>query len=227
MNSEQEQSRLNFSPMLNAYPDSMGGRLSDIVSILQLPEFDKVFGSFYILPSIFNTALDRGFAVIDYDLNKTLASKEDLKELEELKIDLKFDFVLNHCSVLSKQFQDIVKNGKESKYIDFFINWNKFWNGHGTMSDEGYIVPDEELIQKMCFRKPGLPILNVRMPDGEEVPYWNTFYQEVKYYHVTTQQLMKELDIQYLLADKLTKLVNDSIDAGEKTNEINFGEYEN
>lgn len=227
MNKKQEQLRLNYSPMLNAYPDSMGGSLGDIVKVLQMPEFDNIFGSFYILPSVFNTDLDRGFSVIDYELNNTFASKEDLKALEKMKIDLKFDFVLNHCSVLSKQFQDIVKNGKESKYKDFFIDWNEFWEGHGEMTDEGYIMPDEELIQKMFFRKPGLPILNVRMPDGEEVPYWNTFYQEVKYYKVTTQQLMKELDIQYLLADKLAELVNESIDEGKEPKEINFGEYEN
>ena len=57
-------------------------------------------------------------------------------------IDLKFDFILNHASVLSKQFQDILRNGGDSKYRDFFIDWNKkFWEGHGEMTDEGYIRP--------------------------------------------------------------------------------------
>ena len=46
------------------------------------------------------------------------------------------------------------------------------------MTDEGYIQPDEDLIKNMFFRKPGLPLLNVRFPDGNAVPYWNTFYQE-------------------------------------------------
>ena len=47
--------RENFvdnGPMLNAYPDSMGGRLSDIVNVLSGDEFKDVFQSFYILPSI-------------------------------------------------------------------------------------------------------------------------------------------------------------------------------
>ena len=34
-------------------------------------------------------------------------------------------------------------------------------------------------LEKLFMRKAGLPILNVRFPDGEEQPYWNTFYQEV------------------------------------------------
>ena len=114
-------------PMLKAYPDSVGGTLSDITGFLQKPELKDVFSSFYILPSVFNTDLDRGFSVIDYTLNEELADKKDLEALEELGINLKLDFILNHASVLSRQFQDILKNGDDSKYRDFFIDWNKFW----------------------------------------------------------------------------------------------------
>ena len=66
-----------------------------------------------------------------------------------------------------------------SKYKDFFIDWNAFWAGCGEMMPGGYIQPTPECLHKMFFRKPGLPILMVRMPDGTEKPYWNTFYQEV------------------------------------------------
>jgi len=157
--------------MLNAYPDSLGGNLSDIANFLSKKELKDVFSSFYILPSLFHTDLDRGFSVIDYSLNEMLAKKEDLEKLDELGIDLKLDFILNHASVLSKQFQDIIKNGEKSKYRDFFIDWNKFWAGCGEMTEEGYIQPKTELIKDMFFRKPGLPILMVRFPDGKEVPF--------------------------------------------------------
>ena len=75
--------------------------------------------------------------------------------------------------------KDLVEKGDESEYRDFFIDWNKFWEGHGVMTDEGYIQPDESCLKQMFFRKPGLPILMVEFPDGRRVPYWNTFYQEV------------------------------------------------
>ena len=181
----------NIGPMLNAYPDSIGGTLHDIVDLLQRPELAGAFTSFYILPSLFNTDLDRGFSVIDYGLNKLMAQKEDLEALDALGIDLKLDFILNHASVLSPQFQDILKNGRSSRYKDFFIDWNEFWKGHGTMTENGWILPNPELISGMFFRKPGLPILMVRMPDGEEVPYWNTFYQEVIYSHIDEQELVQ------------------------------------
>lgn len=73
-----EHTELNLKPMLNAYPDSIGGTLADIVRILQTPDLDGAFSSFYILPSVFNTDLDRGFSVIDYGLNRELASRADL-----------------------------------------------------------------------------------------------------------------------------------------------------
>ena len=218
----------DIKPMLNAYPDSIGNRLEQTVSFLKKEEARDIFGSFYILPSFFNTDLDRGFSVIDYNMNKVFASQSDLDDLKELGINLKFDFILNHASVLSEQFQDIVKNGEASKYADFFINWNKFWQGHGKMTEEGYIQPDEELIKDMFFRKPGLPILMVRMPDGRDIPYWNTFYQEVKYFKVDTQSLMLALNLQYLTAEKITDIVNKALDNGVLPKDIDFkdfGEY--
>jgi sucrose phosphorylase len=213
-------------PMLNAYPDSMGGTLSDIVSVLSKKEFEDVFQSFYILPSIFNTDLDRGFSVIDYGINEELADKDDLAKLDKLGINLKLDFILNHASVLSPQFQDLVKNGEKSKYADFFINWNKFWEGCGEMTSEGYIQPDQKYIKDMFFRKPGLPILMVRMPDGKDVPYWNTFYQEVQYKRPDAQDLMDKIDIQYLAAQRLSERVCKGLDEGKKPSEIDFTGYE-
>ncbi len=213
-------------PMLNAYPDSCGGRLSDIVSVLSLDEFKDVFQSFYILPSIFNTDLDRGFSVIDYNINEEMADKEDIDKLSELGIDLKLDFILNHASVLSPQFQDLLKNGENSKYKDFFINWNKFWEGYGEMNPDGYIEPEQKYIKDMFFRKPGLPILMVRMPDGRDVPYWNTFYQEVQYPRFDAQDLMENMDIQYLAAQRLSEIVRAGLDEGKKPSEIEFGRFE-
>ena len=213
-------------PMLNAYPDSMDGNLAGTVRLLQRPEFQDVFQSFYILPSIFHTDLDRGFSVIDYELNKLLASKEDLEGLKDLGLDLKLDFILNHASVLSAPFQDLLKNGKASKYKDFFIDWNEFWDGKGELMPEGYIRPYPEYIKDMFFRKPGLPILMVRMPDGKDVPYWNTFYQEIRYRKVDEQELMLKLELQYGQACELSHLLNGQLAEGVSPADMDFEGYE-
>ncbi|MFC4096732.1 sucrose phosphorylase [Euzebyella saccharophila] len=165
--------------MFNAYPDSIGTKLSDTVAMLQMPEFKEVFSLFYVLPTFFNSDLDRGFSIIDYNINEELVSKDDIQALDELGIMLKFDIVLNHLSVASPQFKDLLKNGENSKYKDFFINWNSFWKGNGSMDENGIIIPKKEYLDKLFMRKVGLPILKVPFPDGSEQPYWNTFYQKI------------------------------------------------
>ncbi len=171
---------LSAGPMLNAYPDSLGGTLGEMVRFLRQKPLQGAFASAYLLPSLFHSDLDRGFSVIDYGLEERLATEEDLKALRALGMDLKLDFLVNHASVQCEAFQDILQKGDGSPYRDFFIDWNRFWEGHGTMTAEGYIQPEAALIQDMFLRKPGLPLLMVRFPGGRNVPYWNTFYQEVQ-----------------------------------------------
>ena len=165
--------------MINAYPDSIGGHLSGLASFLARPELAGIFTDAYVLPSMYHSDLDRGFSVIDYDLEESLASRADLDALREAGVGLKLDFILNHCSAQSPQFLSLVSDGDASPYRDFFIDWNQFWDGLGEMTPEGYVQPRADLLEPMFFRKPGLPILQVKFPDGRLVPYWNTFYQEV------------------------------------------------
>jgi len=171
--------------MFNAYPDSIGRNLADTVLMLKRPEFKDAFSLFYILPTIFNSDLDRGFSIIDYDINEELVNPQDLDELHKLGIQIKLDFVLNHLSVRSPQFVDLLRNGNDSPYRDFFIDWNEFWKDHGVMGENDHIVPNKEHLDKLFMRKPGLPILKLRFPDGELKSYWNTFYQKVEFDEIT------------------------------------------
>ena len=97
-----------------------------------------------ILPTFFHSDLDRGFSVVDYDRNEELVSETDLEDIDKLGINLKFDLVLNHLSVGSPQFQDMLEHGDDSQFKDFFVNWNEFWGSHGTMGNDGYVIPKEE-----------------------------------------------------------------------------------
>ena len=199
--------------MLNAYPDSIGKSLADTVELLKRPEFKDAFSLFYILPTFFNSDLDRGFSIIDYNINEELVSPQDLDELNELGIQVKLDLVLNHLSVRSPQFQDLLKNGKDSPYRDFFIDWDEFWAGYGTVGTEGQVIPDKEHLEKLFMRKPGLPILRVRFPDGTLKKYWNTFYQKVDFDEITARDFahIEELDPKeaQALADHVKIVIQD------------------
>ena len=172
--------KMENGPMLNLYPDSLGGDLEAVADLFERDGFADAFSSIYILPSIYHSDLDRGFSVIDYDLEEAFHSEKALLRLGRQNIDLKLDFVLNHASVQSPQFQDLLENGSQSEYRDFFIDWNAFWENCGEMTEDGYIQPDQKYLDPMFFRKPGLPLLMVEMADGSRIPYWNTFYQEIR-----------------------------------------------
>jgi len=213
--------------MLNAYPDSIGSKLSDIIDFLKCPQMCNTFSLFYILPTFFHSDLDRGFSIIDYDINEELVSPQDLEELDKLGINIKLDLVLNHLSVRSPQFVDLLEKGNDSPYRDFFIDWNEFWKDHGSMGENDFIVPDKEYLDKLFMRKPGLPILMLRFPDGSLKAYWNTFYQKVEFSEISAQdfehiQGMSKEDAA-AIADRVKVVINDkgqleSADLEELTN---------
>jgi sucrose phosphorylase len=211
--------------MLNAYPDSIGRNLADIVDLLQRPELKDAFSLLYILPTFFNSDLDRGFSIVDYDLNDELVSRHDLQELDTLNIMLKFDLVLNHLSVGSAQFQQMLRYGDDSQYKDFFIDWNEFWSAHGKMGADGYVIPKQEYLEKLFMRKPGLPVLKVRFPDGSDRPYWNTFYQEVSYREVGADDLTNIEGITQDNAQKIAVMVNAAITGKADFDQLDLGSF--
>ena len=205
--------------ILNAYPDSIGENLSGLIHFIERNNFEQAFTHLYILPTLFNSDLDRGFSIIDYDLNESLVSNEDLNKLTDLNIKLKLDIVLNHLSVASPQFQDLLQKGDTSVYKDFFIDWNSFWKNNGTLKADGIIQPKKEYLEKLFMRKDGLPILEVYFPDGSKRPYWNTFYQKTTFNKILPSDLDGILDSE---TEKryISKTVNNTIESGKNIHEI-------
>ena len=212
--------------MLNLYPDSLGSSLSEAVTVLSMPELQDAFQSIYLLPSVFNSDIDRGYSIISYDLARSVAREEDFAALREMGYDMVFDFILNHLSVLSPQFRDILKNGDASPYRDFFIDWNKFWEGCGQPDEDGVIIPDPDMYRDASRRKESLPILMVRFPDGREVPYWNTFFQKVSYQRVDQFDLLDIAGGRYDRACALAAHVNRCLEAGQTPAAMDWTGYE-
>ena len=211
--------------MLNAYPDSIGRNLSDIVKVLQQPEFKDVFSLFYILPTFFNSDLDRGFSIIDYDINEDLVTKEDIAALKDLQIMLKFDIVLNHLSVASPQFKDLIANGENAVFKDFFIDWNEFWKGNGELNEEGIVIPHQAHLDQLFMRKSGLPVLKIQFPDGTEKPYWNTFYQKIIYQKINTADLQQVADLSEQEALAICEKVNAAIESGQNLQTVDLSDF--
>ncbi|MDO8317072.1 MAG: glycosidase, partial [Flavobacterium sp.] len=146
-------------------------------------------------------------------------------DLNELQIKLKFDIVLNHLSVASPQFKDMLQHGNKSKFKDFFINWNEFWEGNGTKNEDGIIIPKPEFLNKLFMRKSGLPILKVRFPDGTEQPYWNTFYQQITYNPIAESDLQSIAGLTEAQRKFVITLVNAAIISNQDCASLNFDDY--
>ena len=219
---QQNNTKISNGVMLNVYPDSIGEKFRDTITMLKMTEFKEVFSLIYVLPTFFNSDLDRGFSIIDYDINKDLVDTKDLKDLDELQIKLKFDIVLNHLSVASPQFKDMLQYGNESKFKDFFINWNEFWEGNGVKNEDGIVIPNPEFLNKLFMRKSGLPILKVRFPDGSEQPYWNTFYQQITYNPITIADLQNIKALTEEQKQFIVAIVNDAIKDNQDFTTIDF-----
>src|SRR5699024_3827793 len=95
-----------------------------------------------------------------YTIDEMFGSKEDfavlVKQAHKRGIRIVMDAVFNHVSDRCAQFQDVIKNGKESKYYDWFVI-----NGDRI---------DFENVNYECFAA------------CEYMPKWNTSNSEVQKY---------------------------------------------
>lgn len=218
-----EKPDLPHGVIFNAYPDSVGSHLEDCLGILKQSPFKDTFSTFYILPTFFNSDLDRGFSIIDYNLNKELVSKTDLEGLNSLNVELKLDMVLNHLSVNAPQFLDLQKNGESSPCRDFFIDWNKFWQGKGTEDSNGCIIPEDKYLQKLFTRKPGLPVMRIDFEDGTKGFFWNTFYQEVIFDQVFAEDFIFLPGLTPETAAEIAAAVNEAFLNKTPPDQVNLG----
>lgn len=78
---------------------------------------------------------------------------EDIKQFSD-KYELMLEYMVNHISPSSDEFQDFLKKGDECETADMWIDWKKFWpKGEGTLlSDVGKAQPRVSLLD-FCSRR--------------------------------------------------------------------------
>ena len=106
------------------HPIFLGGDLKGVTSKLSYLK-DLGIGAIYLTP-IFKANTNHRYDTLDYfEIDPRLGDLSDLKELvkkaHELDILVCLDLVFNHTSFFHPFFQDVLKNGKKSKYFDFYM----------------------------------------------------------------------------------------------------------
>ena len=123
----------------------LGGTLKGICE--NLDYIEKLGINCIYLNPIFEAASYHKYDTIDYfEIDPCLGNKVDLKELvqqcHKRGIRVILDGVFNHTSYKNNMFQDVMENGKESKYFDFYYcdgkpDFNKM--NYLTFGSAGYM----------------------------------------------------------------------------------------
>lgn len=106
-------------------PKSFAG--GDIPGITQKLDYIQELGvtALYLTP-VFKSISNHKYDISDYKrIDEQFGTNEEfaglVKEVHKRGMKIVLDAVFNHCSILLPQFQDVILNGKESKYFDWFI----------------------------------------------------------------------------------------------------------
>ncbi len=108
-------------------PNSKSFAGGDLKGIIEKLDYINDLGAnaLYLTP-VFCAISNHKYDISDYlnidphfGSNKIFA--ELVKEAHNKGMKIVLDAVFNHCSMLIPQFQDVLKNGRQSKYFDWFI----------------------------------------------------------------------------------------------------------
>jgi sucrose phosphorylase len=178
---------------LIAYADRFGGDISGLHRLVR-DRFAGVFGGVHVLPFFtpFDGA-DAGFDPIAHTVvDPRLGSWDDIRELGA-GVDTVVDVIVNHVSVHSAQFRDVLARGEDSPNAGMFL----------TMSS---VFPDgatEEQLAALYRPRPGLPFTPMTL-GGQQRLVWTTF---------TSQQV--DLDLRSPLTQEYLLSILDTLaDAG-------------
>ncbi len=151
---------------LIAYADRLsGGGLRDLHRLLTGP-LAGVFGAVHILP-FFHTVdgADAGFDPIDHTrVDARLGDWDDVRALST-ELDVMADVIVNHMSSDSPQFQDYSRLGAASRFDGLFLTLDVVFPDGASEAD----------LRAVYRPRPGSPITNVTLANGEKRALWTTF----------------------------------------------------
>jgi sucrose phosphorylase len=152
-------------PQLLTYPDSLGGDLGALATLLAGP-LSGLFHGVHVLPP-FPSSGDRGFAPMTYEeIDPRFGSWADIRRIGEGH-DVVLDLMINHVSRQSHEFRDFERRGRRSRYADLFITLDKVWpDGEPPVAD----------IAAIFLRKPNAPFSTVTIAEtGDQERVWTSF----------------------------------------------------
>ncbi|HCH70521.1 MAG TPA: sucrose phosphorylase, partial [Colwellia sp.] len=151
---------------LMTYIDRLTGSDTQTLSNILNDQLANLFSGVHLLPFYYPIdGSDAGFDPIDHtQVDSRLGDWNDVKKLGE-GYELMADLIVNHMSAQSKEFKDVLENGKESPYWDLFLTKDKVFP-NGLSSEE---------FEKIYRPRPGSCFTTFALPNNESADFWTTF----------------------------------------------------
>ena len=151
---------------LITYVDRLsGGGFQDLTALLRGP-LAGLFGGVHVLPFFPPIdGADAGFDPADHtQVDPRLGDWQDVRALAEVA-EVMADVIVNHVSVNSPQFQDVVAQGAASRYDGLFLTPDRVFPGGATPAEVAAIYRP----------RPGVPFSQQTLADGTSRDCWTTF----------------------------------------------------
>lgn len=153
---------------LITYVDRLAGDLPGLRRLLAGP-LAGAFGGVHVLPFFAPIdGADAGFDPIDHrEVDRRLGTWDDIDDLGAT-IPVMADLIVNHLSVHSPQFQDVLANGEASPYAEMFLTYDAVFPEGATEAD----------LLAIYRPRPGLPFTPMTLADRTRRLVWTTFTSE-------------------------------------------------
>lgn len=154
---------------LITYADRLGSDLRCLHALLR-EQFDGLFSGVHILP-FFDPidGADAGFDPVDHTrVDSRLGDWEDVAALGADHAVMA-DLIVNHISSDSRQFQDVLRNGRASPYWELFLRKNDIFPDSEPASE----ISEE--VSHIYRPRPGQPFTSISLDDGSTYEFWTTF----------------------------------------------------
>lgn len=142
-----------------------GGKITDLHQMLQGP-LAGLFDGVHLLP--FYPPIDGEDAGFDPTDHTAVDSRlGQWTDIETLAADypVMADMIVNHVSAQSPQFLDVLQQGEASAYWPLFLTRDKVFGK----------TPDASQLQAIYRPRPTACFTDIRLADGQLVPFWTTF----------------------------------------------------
>ncbi|MEO1245682.1 MAG: sucrose phosphorylase [Pseudomonadota bacterium] len=152
---------------LITYADRLGGDLQRLRTLLD-EEFQGLFDGVHILP-FFDPidGADAGFDPIDHTrVDSRLGDWNDVHEIART-YSVMADLIVNHVSVESPQFRDVLQRGRASRHWNLFLKKSDVFPQPDSASQA-----EIDLIYRP---RPGPPFTELRLESGDRGHFWTTF----------------------------------------------------